>query len=725
MFKQLPFCVVWIVPGLIFASHAVAQQPRYSGRIVLAVPADAVVHINNRITHSKGVERLFESGGLQPGKPYRYGIRVTLDHEGKKLDQTKSIVLRAGEELNVAFTLSELAATTTVRKPPSLPKPRSLGSAPPAPLPKRRHPRLILQFDDHSSHSWRFSADGGSFATLGDRGLTLWDVKRGSKRCTIPSSLGFKFSPSGKVVASWDQKLVSIHDSNTGDLIAQLEQDAVHKVQFIPQTDLIATFAHKEPSGIVRSSIVSFWNAKTWKRVTSIGDRMTMFGSVLSRNGKYVGGIVHSSMASFHLKLWEIATGKELLAQAPRQQPTGSHSPYAGFTHSGDELYLAGKLWNIAEGKEMPLPDSFNPEIDVAWNTENNRATPIKRASIIDRKIVVRDVKTGVEVARYDYPVRGPKNTVTYFDRALAVTDRRTPGKNVTVVLDPGTGRELMRVTYRGATAFSQTGETFAAVRANDLFKETSGNWGVDVWETRTGRKIAELPHDARRSIHLSPDGKVLATEGPDVINLWQVDEVAQDRIAPAKPVEEDPPMKTGNSNSRFKRERVAELGNMVFAQFEEPAYEKRLPEAAEEQEEPQPRKGLDAFQAKPVVVKKSDNHETKLMKQRYNVAVKEMEVLYELFSSGASGHSPVSPLSLLLEASRRVLASELDLASSAEQRIAAHSKAVEAAKAIESVLKEKCRNGAAPINELHRATFNRLTAELWLVRGKKAAKMP
>ncbi len=127
-----------------------------------------------------------------------------------------------------------------------------------------------------------------------------------------------------------------------------------------------------------------------------------------------------------------------------------------------------------------------------------------------------------------------------------------------------------------------------------------------------------------------------------------------------------------------------------------------------------------EVYKAKAVKLTGMEDQETAIAKKRYNVAVNEKDTLHLLYVSGA-GQGARSPLEALLDACRRVLMAEIDLASNSRERIAVRKKAVEVEKICEAIATEKYKYGVIPEHEFRNAQFNRITSELLLVRARNA----
>ena len=84
------------------AGAPVATAPR-TAEIVVRVPVAAKVFVEDRPTKQRGVERLFETAELQPGRTYTYTIRAELVRDGRTVSETKRVTVRAGESTQVRF----------------------------------------------------------------------------------------------------------------------------------------------------------------------------------------------------------------------------------------------------------------------------------------------------------------------------------------------------------------------------------------------------------------------------------------------------------------------------------------------------------------------------------------------------------------------------------------------------------------------------------------------
>lgn len=85
--------------------------------LTVSVPEDARIFVNGASTTSTGSDRSYVSRGLQRGLNYTYEVRAEIEREGKTVEETKIVSLRAGQTSRLSFNLtaSQAAPTTTVK----------------------------------------------------------------------------------------------------------------------------------------------------------------------------------------------------------------------------------------------------------------------------------------------------------------------------------------------------------------------------------------------------------------------------------------------------------------------------------------------------------------------------------------------------------------------------------------------------------------------------------
>jgi uncharacterized protein (TIGR03000 family) len=75
--------------------------------IVVSLPADARLTVDDTPTRSTSSLRTLVSPPLEPGKTFTYTLKAELDRDGQPVTQTREVVVRAGEEARVRFDLPD------------------------------------------------------------------------------------------------------------------------------------------------------------------------------------------------------------------------------------------------------------------------------------------------------------------------------------------------------------------------------------------------------------------------------------------------------------------------------------------------------------------------------------------------------------------------------------------------------------------------------------------
>jgi uncharacterized protein (TIGR03000 family) len=92
---------------------------RAEGLLTVNVPKDAKIFVNGQATSSTGEVRQYVSRDLKDGFSYTYEVRAEVVRDGKTIEETKTIDLRAGANNALAFTFDSKSVETslTVRVP--------------------------------------------------------------------------------------------------------------------------------------------------------------------------------------------------------------------------------------------------------------------------------------------------------------------------------------------------------------------------------------------------------------------------------------------------------------------------------------------------------------------------------------------------------------------------------------------------------------------------------
>jgi WD40 repeat protein len=228
----------------------------------------------------------------------------------------------------------------------------------------------ILHIDAHPGsrvYQAVFSPDGDRIATSSaDNTVKTWDANTGQELLTIsgfgegaigdglfPGVLDVVFSPDGnKLATASGDGVAKVWDSWTGAELFSLDGDTsvLSRIQFSPDGSLIAT-ASEESNATARLSVFDTNTGNEIWRQTIKQDRI--WGLDFDPKGERIV----TAGASGIIKLWEIATGKELMDVPDYTASAGD----ATFSPDGSRLAIVGgdglQIWDIkAKEKVFDLP---------------------------------------------------------------------------------------------------------------------------------------------------------------------------------------------------------------------------------------------------------------------------------------------------------------------------------------------------------------------------------
>lgn len=278
---------------------------------------------------------------------------------------------------------------------------------------------------------------------------------------------------------------------------------------------------------------VRVWEIATGKEIQLFSEKKTPIRAVaFSSDGKLLayGG------EGVGIVLRETATGLEL------HRLKGHRGPITVVVFSPDGKLLASKgydqtfrLWDVATGREVRRLSSTNdpkevndPECPVNFSLDGKTvasATLRWGGFVLERRTFrVWDVASGTEVRSFKDSSPSPGVVAFSSDnRLLAVATGRTRGNPARINLwDMGTGKaqrpiEITQAEHPqilSALVFSPDGKTLAS----------SLNGPIVLWEVATRQETCRLPNTEPTNLVFSPNGRLLASSSTDIsVLLWDV----------------------------------------------------------------------------------------------------------------------------------------------------------------------------------------------------------
>jgi WD40 repeat protein/tRNA A-37 threonylcarbamoyl transferase component Bud32/tetratricopeptide (TPR) repeat protein len=375
--------------------------------------------------------------------------------------------------------------------------------------------RKLLAIRGHRAQITRvvFGPDGQRLATASaDRTAKVWDGRTGQELLTLTGHAGavtsVAFSPEGRYLATGgEDRTARLWDARTGRQILTLfgHAGAVADVAFSPDGVRLAT-------GSVDGT-VKVWDARTGQeRLTLRGDTGPVTGVAFSPDGQRLA--TASGDIRGRTVVWDARTGDECLTLRGHTGPVASmaFSPDGQRLVTGSEDKTA-RVWDARDGRQvLALRGHAGVVSATAFSGDGQRLATGSE----DKTARVWDARTGQERLQLQGHA-GPVTGVAFSPDGLRLAAACGP----TLVWDPGTGREILRMDSGAfGVAFSPDGQRLVTVSESGTRR---------VWNARTGQELVDLRTIAppsgghrgmippstgfgSRALAFSPDGQRLAT---------------------------------------------------------------------------------------------------------------------------------------------------------------------------------------------------------------------
>ncbi|MCZ8068232.1 MAG: serine/threonine protein kinase [Microcystis sp. LE17-20D] len=233
---------------------------------------------------------------------------------------------------------------------------------------------------------------------------------------------------------------------------------------------------------------------------------------VYSPDGRYLA----SGSGDKNIKIWEVATGKQL------RTLTGHSDTVSSVLYSPDGRYLASgsndkniKIWEVATGKQLrTLTGHYGEVYSVIYSPDGRYLA----SGSWDKNIKIWEVATGKQL-RTLTGHSSPVLSVVYSPDGRYLASGNGD-KNIKI-WEVATGKQLRTLT-------GHSGSVWSVVYSPDGRYLASGNGDktTKIWEVATGKKLRTLTGHSNVvwSVVYSPDGRYLASgSGDKTIKIWRV----------------------------------------------------------------------------------------------------------------------------------------------------------------------------------------------------------
>ena len=383
-----------------------------------------------------------------------------------------------------------------------------------------------------------FSDDNRKLLTISDA-IRVWDTASWQATKTIdtasinPSGFtggegGIAFSPDGNQLARVESggTKIKILDLNSGSATRSIDlsHDQIDSLELSYTTD-----GRLVGAGIVEKKL-KLWDLTTKQSERELGSTAKDYSPIkFSRNGRVV-----ALAEGYTIKLWEVATGRELpTLKVPNNGVFVDYGgTFVGFTVDGKRIASGGfgtptLIWETETGKQIQqMKGRSNMAYAVAFSADGNQLAAGGRTRW--------DLRNG----------RGLRLAKSPSDKMFALPSpdgKRiamfAPNDNAIVILETTTGRTLQTLT-RSATGGGVEMGTFSpdsrllAVRYMEAQtsqgSQASGgipSSQIKIWDVASGHEVQTLTlTSAPSEVGFSADGKTLVTvAGQGEVVMWDV----------------------------------------------------------------------------------------------------------------------------------------------------------------------------------------------------------
>jgi WD40 repeat protein len=370
-----------------------------------------------------------------------------------------------------------------------------------------------------------FSADAQLLVTFNEKNysIVIWEVESGRKLREVEPDPrdrekphAFALSPDGRRLAINIESREGFTEQDTVTILDVASGRVTQRIKISEQRNTFSAGVTNIPSRAIRFS------PDGRNVAVAFHDTMQERGNVLSGvQGRYIG-------RTNKIRMWDVASGRELINLDAGTQRPGEFDPNFGFgtsysfAFSNDNRICAivsGKtirLFDPAGGRSLATISGHNGVV-IALNISADGK--LLATTSLDYTIKIWDVSAaatsgGVELARTLGGIAMPVGNAAFSGdarslfvsggQAVRVWELNT-GAALRTITMPAIARDKDDLTRPAQSIFSAGGQLIAAQSADNEVK---------LWETRSGREVKSFPlSQGKRFVGggISPDGKWVA----------------------------------------------------------------------------------------------------------------------------------------------------------------------------------------------------------------------